>query len=38
MAELHRPYRTAFGEAGRLVEAMADGDTAHADAVAAQLS
>jgi hypothetical protein len=37
MAEIHRLYRSGFGEAPSLVRGVAAGDTAHADAVAGQL-
>ena len=38
MAEIHRLYRHAFGEASGLVDGVADGDTAHAHVVAGQLA
>lgn len=38
MAEIHRLYKSGFGEAPGLVESVTDGDTAHAEAVAAQLA
>lgn len=37
MVEIHRMFRAGFAEAPRLVSSVADGDRAHADAVAAQL-
>lgn len=37
MAEIHRLFRHSFGEASGLVDRVADGDTAHAAAVAGQL-
>ena len=38
MIEIHRLFRHSFGEARGLVDGVADGDTAHADVVAVQLS
>ncbi|MFP3466796.1 hemerythrin domain-containing protein [Leifsonia sp. SIMBA_070] len=38
MAEIHRLFRSSFAEAAGLVGGVADGDTAHADVVAAQLA
>ncbi|MGO4298924.1 hemerythrin domain-containing protein [Leifsonia sp. RAF41] len=38
MIEIHRLFRHSFDEAPRLIEGVADGDTAHADVVADQLS
>jgi hypothetical protein len=37
MVEIHRLFRHSFDEAPGLVDAVAEGDTAHADVVAAQL-
>ncbi len=37
MAEIHRMFKAGFGEAGQLVAGVAEGDTAHADVVAARL-
>jgi hypothetical protein len=37
MAEIHRMYKSGFGEAPGLVRGVAAGDLAHAEAVAAQL-
>jgi hypothetical protein len=37
MAEIHRLYKSGFGEAPSLVRGVAAGDVAHAEAVAAQL-
>jgi hypothetical protein len=38
MAEIHRMFRSGFGEGPELVRGVADGDLAHAAAVAAQLA
>ncbi|MFJ3491184.1 hemerythrin domain-containing protein [Leifsonia aquatica] len=38
MAEIHRMFRHSFDEATGLVDGVADGDSAHAQVVAAQLS
>lgn len=38
MIDIHRLYRHAFGEAGALVDGVAEGDSAHAERVAAQLA
>ena len=37
MAEIHRMFRTGFGEGPRLVRGVHDGDRTHAEAVAAHL-
>jgi len=38
MIDIHRMFRRSFGEGPRLVRGVAAGDTAHADAVATQLT
>ncbi|WP_194421341.1 hemerythrin domain-containing protein [Microbacterium abyssi] len=37
MAEIHRWFKTGFGEGGALVQGVKDGDAAHAEVVAAHL-